>query len=68
VEQKYYISITDFARSKNTSRQTIYNNLDYLTVEDISGRQVIILDEKAKSWNPKEHYKPKKHIKNQHRS
>jgi hypothetical protein len=59
VEQKYYISITDFARSKKTSRQTVYNNLANLTVEETSGRQVIILDEKAKEWKPKEHYKPK---------
>ena len=61
METKYYISITDFARSKQTSRQTIYNNLDVFTVEDISGRQVIVLDEKAKNWTPKEGYKPKKY-------
>ena len=61
METKYYISITDFARSKLTSRQTIYNNLDDLTVEELSGRQVIVLDDKAKSWMPKENYKPKKY-------
>lgn len=61
MEAKYYISITDFARSKNTSRQTVYNNLADLTVEEQSGRQVIVLDDKARNWMPKENYKPKKY-------
>jgi hypothetical protein len=61
VEETYYISITDFARSKKTSRQTVYNNLESLTMREFSGRQVIVLDDKAKAWQPKEHYKPKRH-------
>jgi hypothetical protein len=68
MSEKYYISITDFARSKKTSRQTVYNNLHSLTVEEFSGRKVIILDNKAKKWNPKEHYRPKGYSNNDNSS
>lgn len=55
----HFMSISDFARYKNTSRQTIYNNLDDLSTDEIDGKLRIMLDEKSENWIPKEQYKPK---------
>lgn len=57
---KYHImSISDFARYKETSRQTVYNNLGHLTTDNSFGTLRIIMDEKAETWQPKEQYRPK---------
>lgn len=55
----HFMSITDFARYKQTSRQTIYNNINELTTKQIYGKLRIILDDKSENWSPKEQYKPK---------
>lgn len=55
----HYMSISDFAYYKKTSRQTIYNNLDKLTTQEINGKLRITLDSKSEEWMPKEQYKPK---------
>ena len=55
----YVMSISDFAKYKGTSRQTVYNNLSDLTTDDSYGTQRIVLDERAENWQPKEQYKPK---------
>jgi hypothetical protein len=53
------MSISDFAKYKGTSRQTVYNNLSELTTDESYGTQRIVLDEKAEIWQPKEQYKPR---------
>lgn len=58
----HLMSITDFARYKSTSRQTIYNNLSSLTVDTSYGSIRIVMDEISEKWQPKEKYKPKKGI------
>lgn len=55
----HFMSISDFARYKNTSRQTIYNNLNELSTNEIDGKLRIMLDEQSENWLPKEQYKPK---------
>lgn len=55
----HYMSISDFAHYKKTSRQTIYNNLDKLTTQNINGKLRITLDSKSEEWVPKEQYRPK---------
>lgn len=54
------MSISDFAKYKNTSRQSIYNNIDAFTLDFSYGSKRIVLDEKAENWEPKTQYKPKK--------
>lgn len=55
----HVMSISDFARYKATSRQTIYNNLASLTTDDSFGTLRIVMDEKAEEWQPQEQYRPK---------
>ncbi|MDC4546409.1 hypothetical protein [Acinetobacter baumannii] len=55
----HVMSISDFAKYKGTSRQTVYNNLSELTTDNSYGTQRVVLDEKAENWKPKERYKPK---------
>ncbi|KZX37251.1 hypothetical protein [Wohlfahrtiimonas chitiniclastica] len=54
------MSISDFAKFKSTSRQSVYNNLSKFTLDDSYGTQRIVVDEKAEEWEPKKQYKPKK--------
>ena len=57
---KYHImSISDFARYKKTSLQTVYNNLDNLTTDNSFGTLKIVMDYKAEEWQPREQYRPK---------
>ncbi len=60
----HYMSISDFAHYKKTSRQTIYNNLDKLTTQKIKGKLRITLDPKSEEWIPKEQYIPKSILEN----
>lgn len=54
----YVMSISDFAKYKETTRQTVYNNLSKFTLDYSYGNQRIILDKNAENWQPKEQYKP----------
>lgn len=57
---KYHVmSISDFARYKETSRQTVYNNLAHLTTDNSFGTLRIVMDDKAENWQPREQYRPK---------
>ncbi len=46
---EHTLTISDFARQKNCSRQTVYANIDKL---DIDIRKKIIWNAKAKKWQP----------------